>query len=39
MWHDVQVHSWEEEHNKMLWESSHLEIQILVRPGKGRSSD
>jgi hypothetical protein len=31
--------SWEEAQNNKLWESYHLEIQILVRPGKGRSSE
>jgi hypothetical protein len=39
MWHVVQVHSWEEAQNNKLWESHHLEIQILVRPDKGKSSE
>jgi hypothetical protein len=38
-WHDVQVYSWEEAQKNKLWESCHLDIQILVRNGKGRSSE
>ena len=39
MWHVVQVISWEEAQKYKIWEIYHLEIQILVRPGKDRSSE
>jgi len=39
MWHVVQVISLEEAQNNKIWESFHLEIQFLVRIGKGRSSE
>jgi hypothetical protein len=39
MWHVVQVHAWEEAQNIKLCESYHLEIQILVKPSKGRSTE
>jgi hypothetical protein len=37
--HVVQVFSLEEAQNKKIWESFHLEIQILVILGKGKSSE
>jgi hypothetical protein len=37
-WNVVQVHSWEEAQKNKRWESFHLEIQILVRLGKDKSS-
>jgi hypothetical protein len=39
MWHVVQICFWEEAQNNNLGESYHLEIKILVRPSKGRSSE
>jgi hypothetical protein len=40
MMHIVQVRSSEEAKNNNFWESCHkfhLEIQILIKPGEGRS--
>jgi len=40
-WHVVQLSSWEEAKNNKLWESYHkfhLDTEILVRPGEGRST-
>jgi len=39
MWNVVQVHSWEEAQHNKVWEIYHLEMEILVKPHKGRSSD